>query len=93
MRTFVYFVLCNDEFIKIGVSASPAERLKDMQVGNPYALSLEYFEEGSFSEESRYHHTFRNHRTQGEWFAYHGKLKKWVDEQRDAQQKRFESED
>ena len=76
--TFLY-LLGNRQYkvLKIGVSRSPAERLRDLQKYNPYELSL--FAQVRFDDmesavkcESELHRWLRQQRLHGEWFKLTG---------------------
>ena len=60
--------------IKIGYSADPAQRMKILQIGQPYEFSLVATVPGSFYEERGYHIQFAEHRFRGEWFYPRGEL-------------------
>jgi hypothetical protein len=66
----VYFVRA-DEYgpIKIGYSATPRQRLSDLQNGSPHQLRLiGYIHPGSYHLERQLHQRFRSLRLHGEWF-------------------------
>lgn len=69
---FVYFITSNDvpNFpIKIGYARNAADvRLKALQVGSPYLLSILATVKGSRGTESRLHREFGHLRMRGEWF-------------------------
>lgn len=68
-RDFVYFIQSGANGpIKIGLARDPAERLDNLQVGNPETLSLVATLEGSFAVESFLHALFRRHLIRGEWY-------------------------
>lgn len=66
---FVYFVqpTCGG-FIKIGWSASPEARLKEMHTFSPLPLRLLHYVPGNIMLERVLHERFRNARQHGEWF-------------------------
>ena len=57
--------------IKIGVSQSPAKRLKQLQTAHPYKLEIACIVPGGARLEISYHERFAAHRLEGEWFAPH----------------------
>ena len=53
--------------VKIGyTSAEPKDRLRGMQTGLPFELTLLWFTKGDFEDEL--HDIFAEHRVRGEWF-------------------------
>jgi hypothetical protein len=70
-RDFVYLIGMDDRFYKIGVSGRPRVRMKQMQTGMPYELSLVHaFPAANVRDAERALHTRYDHRrVRGEWFA------------------------
>lgn len=66
----VYLLKCGD-FYKIGFTSGRKadDRIRDMQVGNPYKLELAGLWHGTMYHESALHVVFAERRTRGEWFA------------------------
>lgn len=66
---FVY-VLKSGKSYKIGISKDVAERLRNLQTGNPIEIALvsAAFLENAPRFESRLHEAFSDYRTRGEWF-------------------------
>ena len=64
----IYFITQSDEFVKIGVSNNPEERLAQLQTGNPNKLKIWFCIPGGLDEEVRLHSFFRCVRAEGEWF-------------------------
>jgi hypothetical protein len=71
----VYIIRCGDlDFYKIGATAlSFKQRLKDMQSGCPFLLTLVMFirtpnRDLAFTLEGKLHERFRNKRIRREWF-------------------------
>ena len=66
---FIYIIKCNN-FYKIGLSNGSENRLKMLQIGNPYPLELV----GKFPSfyapevERKIHQTFKRKHHHGEWF-------------------------
>ena len=69
----VYFVTCN-EFVKIGVSENPPDRIGELQVGCPYELRLLATAIGGYRFEKWLHETFDHLHVRGEWFLLDPKL-------------------
>lgn len=67
----VYFVQAHDGPIKIGVGADIQRRMTNLQVSHAYPLKLLAVCHGGLDAEYRYHHRFRAHRLNGEWFSPH----------------------
>lgn len=65
----VYFIGGADGPVKIGSSANPSARLKEVQTGSFRALSILAVRLGGFAQERAYHHRFAADRLHGEWFA------------------------
>lgn len=69
VKGYVYFIQgqCGGA-IKIGYSASPEKRLKELQTGYPDTLMILLMLPGSESTERALHREFEASRLQGEWF-------------------------
>ena len=71
-ETHVYIIAAGD-YVKIGISADPRRRLKDMSTGmaeKPHLLASKAFPTGAMARtiERRMHWHFREFRERGEWF-------------------------
>jgi hypothetical protein len=75
---FVYFIRGGD-LIKIGTSANPAGRLREMQTGNAMELSLIGTFQGGRRQERELHMRFAHLRVRGEWFRAEEDLQKEID--------------
>ena len=65
----VYFIQAADGLIKIGVAASPEDRLNLLQPMSPLPLRLRLVLPGGGAQyEAELHERFRKHRSHGEWF-------------------------
>jgi hypothetical protein len=64
----VYFIGAADGPIKIGRAFVPEQRLKDIQCGYPYPLSVLATVKGGAGLERAYHERYAAHRLNGEWF-------------------------
>ncbi|MDH3466203.1 MAG: GIY-YIG nuclease family protein [Gammaproteobacteria bacterium] len=83
VETFLYYIIDEDENVKIGVSENPWQRVKDLQCGNAQELRLVAWI--SFSNRGRAlqgerleHERFVRHGVNGskEWFTSRAKIKK-----------------
>lgn len=68
-KTFVYFIVdWQRSAVKIGVSAKPDQRLREVQTGNPHPLELALIVPGGYALERRLHQQYAPIRLRGEWF-------------------------
>ncbi len=69
IKGYVYFIqgLCGGA-IKIGYSADPSKRLKELQTGYPDTLTLVLMIPGDENTERALHNQFEASRLKGEWF-------------------------
>lgn len=67
VRGFVYFIGCG-EFIKIGFSSRPLDRLRELQTSHPDELEILGTIKGTRKLEFRLHKRFADLRERGEWF-------------------------
>lgn len=74
----IYFIRLENKFIKIGYSANPDERLKELQTGSPVKLHLQATMNGCFKTEKGLHELFNHLRMKGEWFRYTDELKMFI---------------
>lgn len=66
------------EFVKIGISNNPYERLSKCQVGNPADLELLHTIPGGHREEQAIHWLFAHLHVRGEWFVDpDGEIVRW----------------
>ena len=63
----IYFIR-SGQYVKIGVSARPWERLAEFQTANPETLEMLAIGPGDFGFEAELHKLFGEHRGAGEWF-------------------------
>jgi hypothetical protein len=75
----IYFILANDEFVKIGSSSNVEARLEQLQSACPYIGTLAESLQDEWDVHARFHHLRHN----GEWFRYEGELKEYCDSLRD----------
>ena len=68
-NNYLYFIVCNNEFVKIGITNNLDNRIKEMQTGNPYKLKIgAYIPNISKTLERKIHKMFSQYRQNGEWF-------------------------
>lgn len=65
----VYFIT-DGRYTKIGVSLDPEKRLKELQTGNPFKLSIAKVVEGSYNEESKLHAMLNLYQINNEWYDW-----------------------
>lgn len=70
----IYFIKAKN-YVKIGVSKNPVQRLKELQTANPIKLKLLGTIEGNFSTEAALHRMFYKWKKTGEWFFLAGHFK------------------
>lgn len=76
----VYFISDGVGHIKIGSSTDPLTRLRDLQVGAPYQLTLLGVIAGDRKAEKTLHGQFRWLRQSGEWFRAAPQLERLIRE-------------
>lgn len=66
------YVIGSDEFrpVKIGTGSDLPRRLSDLQVGNPFLLTVRWTVPGDESLERQLHQHFDPYRITGEWFEF-----------------------
>lgn len=73
-QEFIYF-LAAGPFVKIGKSTgSPSARIRELQTGCPYPITLVAHAIGGLREEFALHKRFAAYREHGEWFRHEGEL-------------------
>lgn len=79
-KGYVY-VIGNEEakICKIGFSANPNKRIKEVQTGCPYLLKILLIFQADKYTETRLHHKYSKYRRNGEWFNIAGELKSSID--------------
>lgn len=76
---FIYFIITPDKkFVKIGTALDPVNRLCEIQVGSPYALSLHFCFPGGGDLEFRLHGVFRHYWVRGEWFTFCASIRNFI---------------
>lgn len=74
---WVYFLKAG-EFVKVGWSLAPEERVKHLQTGCPVETELLGFVSGSMDDEALFHALFEPWRSKGEWFHWSPVVRKTV---------------
>ena len=78
VRGHVYFIRVGD-FIKIGWSTRPMDRLRQLQTSHPDELEIMGTIKGERSLEGKIHKRFSKSRVRGEWFEEDGPLLDYID--------------
>lgn len=75
----VYYVVAPDlNLVKIGFALHPEFRMSKLRSDSPVKLVLYCVEEGDKTLEAERHREFANFRVNGEWFAFQGKLRGFI---------------
>lgn len=69
----IYFVRCN-QFVKIGYSSEPKERVWTLQTATPYKINILFFMPGDRWLEKDLHNRFGEYQHKGEWYKPEGRL-------------------
>ncbi len=67
---WVYFILCNDEFLKIGKSKNVKNRLNGITTDNPYSLILLGKVNEAIISEVQTQKVFKQYHHKREWYKY-----------------------
>lgn len=73
----VYFIRSSD-YIKIGYTDNPLNRISQIQVSNPDKLEVLLIIEGDLVFENEMHSMFSEDFHRGEWFRYSDTIKKFI---------------
>ena len=65
----IYFIKCGN-FVKIGYAKDVSKRLSELQVGNPYPLTIMTVIPGTLRLEALFHQALQGYRERGEWFNH-----------------------
>lgn len=77
----IYFIREDgSDYIKIGSTRMPGDRLKELQISNPRELRIERLIEAFPGAEPILHALFREDRVRGEWFKISKKLEQFMKE-------------
>jgi hypothetical protein len=72
VSNYIYIIGSDKPPYKVGVSKNPQRRLKNLQTGHPYPLTIHSITETSTANnkllESVIHRNLKHSRTNGEWF-------------------------
>lgn len=70
-----------ENICKIGISGNPSKRLKQLQTGCPYKLTI-LAVVGSFDYESEknLHNRYKDYRLNGEWFRIKGEIRTIIEQ-------------
>ena len=68
---FIYFIGCNNGYIKIGFASDLKRRLSELQTGSPYKLEVIAVFPGTTEHETKIHRKLKSVRHRGEWFHPH----------------------
>ena len=81
LKNYVYIVKCR-RYYKIGVSNNIKSRINDLQVGNPFKISLYklYSYHNAFNKEKELHIKYKSKCHTGEWFLLNQEDLKEIDE-------------
>ena len=75
----VYFVACNNEFVKIGFAFDVKERLAELQTSCPYELvQIGLLGPTRARTEKWFHDAMREERVRGEWFKLNERVRLMV---------------
>ena len=88
----IYFIGCNDRYVKIGVSHSPISRLNDLQVGNPYDLTVLKTIDVSHKAEAYLHDKFSHLHHRGEWFLLNSELREYIATEAETDLRQFQQQ-
>lgn len=75
----IYFIQAGEQHIKIGVAFKPANRMRELQVGNPFQLHLRAEINGNRQREMYLHEFYANERARGEWFEPSERLLAYIE--------------
>lgn len=79
-RGHIYVIsMLGTNYIKIGFSVSPQDRLRSLQTSSPFEMQLLYHEPGSLQFEQLVHERLKSHITRGDWYEMRGALKDYVE--------------
>lgn len=67
------YAICDESFVKFGVSKTPKGRMRDLQVSTPHALTLLGYVPGDEQLENFIHVYCSDEHVRGEWFRREGK--------------------
>lgn len=74
----IYFIRSYNEYVKIGTSIDPEDRICSLQTASPKKLRIQAVLEGSYKTEKGLHDLFDKSRVKGEWFKYTEEIKWYI---------------
>ena len=78
--SYVYFIgNYHFGFVKIGYSSCPERRLKQIQTGCPFNVSILGKMNGNAKKEKELHRKFQKNKTKGEWFVISDEIKNLIE--------------
>ena len=69
----------HDYIVKVGVAEDPLERIRTLQIGNPFKLTLLESFPGNKLLEKVIHRSFASYRVRGEWFLPEEPLLEYIE--------------
>lgn len=76
---FVYFMVnFQHKLCKIGFSNNPEKRLKEVQTGCPFELTIHKVVKGDIQMERTFHKIYKEYKSNGEWFFIKGELERFL---------------
>ena len=76
----IYFIKMDQtDIVKIGYAHDPFKRLKSLQTGNPFKLSIFYTMDGDCRLEKDIHDLFLDYKMYGEWFKCHDLVVEFIE--------------
>ena len=88
----IYFIGCNDRYVKIGVSYNPDSRRNDLQAGNPYELRMLKTIDVSHKAEAYLHNKFSHLHHRGEWFHLDSELREYIATEAETDLRQFQQQ-
>lgn len=88
----IYFIGCNDRYVKIGVSYDPYRRIDDLQVENPYELTVLKTIDVSHAAEVYLHNKFSHLHHRGEWFHLDSELREYIATEAETDLRQFQQQ-
>lgn len=77
-ESYIYFILSDDGYVKIGLSNDPEKRLKSLQTATAHELKIIHQIPGNQKVEHYLHTLFKKDRFRGEWFIYSEMIKNFI---------------
>jgi len=77
----IYFI-GNDEYIKIGYSSNPIDRINCIAEGVPFKISIHAIIEGDEAQEKYMQQLFEKYHVNREWFSFSDEIKEFITQQK-----------